>query len=88
MRPSKVFGGGPLSRVVSSSPVLRALGSEGGGRRVLGAFHEGGEVTKDGAYLLEKGEKVIPAADGKRNSEYRRLYLSRKKKKGEERNKK
>ena len=61
------------------NPVLQHLG---GGSAVLGSFHEGGEVLKDGAYELKKGEQVIPTTgDGKRDSEYRRVYLGRKKKK-------
>jgi hypothetical protein len=67
-----------------------AGGRGGGGMRapIMGSFHKGGDVTKDGAYLLEKGEKVTAATTGspgfsKRDSEYRRVYLSRKKKKDE-----
>lgn len=54
-------------------------GGSVGLRQVLGSFHSGGDVKKDGVYELEKGEKVI-AAEGKRDSEYRRVYLNRKKK--------
>lgn len=62
-----------------------------GADAVLGNFHEGGKVVKSGAYELEKGEEVIPAkeTDAKegRNSEYRRIYLGRKKKSAGDRKK-
>jgi hypothetical protein len=73
------------------NPVMSGLG--GGGFNgagpvvgpkvpVMGAFHEGGDVKKDGAYLLKKGEHVNPAEEEekKRDSEYRRVYLGRKSK--------
>jgi hypothetical protein len=85
-----------VGRFNSAGPVLAHLGGGGlpkgsgglpkggGAMSLLGAFHDGGEVTKDGAYLLEKGEKVVPApGKGQRDSEYRRVYLARKKNGGE-----
>jgi len=64
-------------------PILGGGSGGGGSMRVLGAFHGGGDVTKDGAYLLKKGEKVISSGDEapKRDSEYRRVYVGRQKKK-------
>jgi hypothetical protein len=82
-QPPRFNPGGPVLAHLGGSPP--APGKSPGGRAtpILGAFHDGGEVTKDGAYLLEKGEKVTPAAAGeKRDSEYRRVYLGRKKKEG------
>lgn len=66
--------------------------SLGGGREVgkstmvplVGNFHEGGKVNKTGAYQLEKGEKVVANKEVKkegRNSEYRKVYLGRRKSK-------
>jgi hypothetical protein len=59
-----------------------------GAGKVLGSFKKGGTVPKTGDYHLEAGEEVIPVdeaeeAGGKstRRSEYRKVYLERKKKK-------
>jgi hypothetical protein len=64
----------------------RTVGPISGHTPILGMMHEGGKVPEDGAYDLEKGEKVTPAKEKKdkaaagRDSDYRRLYLKRKKK--------
>jgi hypothetical protein len=65
-------------------PMLTGAAGGGGARSILGTMHEGGEVPKDGAYELEKGEKVTPAKKKEgtgRNSEYRKVYEARKNKK-------
>jgi hypothetical protein len=74
--------GGGSTKLSGGSPIFaRSPGgrSSAAPAPVLGSFHEGGEVTEDGAYLLKKGEKVTPA-NGKRDSDYRRVFLNRKKK--------
>ena len=66
-----------------SVPVSGA-GRVGDAGRALGSFEHGGEVPRDGTYELEKGEVVTPAkktGDGKRDSEYRRVFLKRKEEK-------
>lgn len=41
----------------------------------LPKMHTGGDVTEDGDYKLQRGEKVIPAVG--RHSEYRDVFLAR-----------
>jgi hypothetical protein len=70
-----------------NAPAALGGGDKGGKpsmAAVIGAFHDGGEVKKTGAYQLEKGEKVVAKKDAKkegRNSEYRKVYIGRKSKK-------
>lgn len=65
------------------APILRGAGMTGAG--TIGVLHDGGKVPKTGNYLLEKGETVIPAdkATTGRISEYRKVYVARRQKKGE-----
>ena len=81
--------GSPWGRLAGEGarPVVTGPKPAAGGQPVLGAMHEGGKVPKDGAYELQAGEKVTPAKKEKgkaatagRDSEYRRVYLKRKKK--------
>jgi hypothetical protein len=52
----------PVSGPVGvGAPVVRPIGPA---RPVAGMFHKGGKVPRTAAYLLKKGEHVIPA--GKR----------------------
>lgn len=69
---AKLTGVQPVKAGAFTAPGPANLGP----RALLGSFHEGGDVTKDGAYLLEEGEHVTPAA-GKRDSKYRKVYLER-----------
>ena len=48
----------------------------------LPKYHKGGIVEETGPALLEKGEEVIPAKST-RQSEYRKVYLARRQKRGE-----
>ncbi len=78
--------GGRLGRQPGGQP----RGGGGFKGRALMSLHDGGKVPKDGAYELEKGETVLPAEKPfklpkvdkpkKRDSEYRRIYLKRRKK--------
>jgi hypothetical protein len=56
-QPVGPYQGAPLG----SPDPLRPIGPA---RPVLGMFHKGGKVPKTAAYLLKKGEHVVPA--GKR----------------------
>jgi len=69
---------GPIERL--GTGMSKPGGPARASQPVLGTFEKGGDVKKTGLYQLEKGEKVTPAADGKRDSEYRRVYLKRKNK--------
>lgn len=77
-----LIGAGKMSHL-NGTASINGGSSSAGARSILGSFHEGGEVTEDGAYELEAGEKVVPADKKKkgRDSEYRKVYLGRKKKK-------
>lgn len=50
---------------------------EGGAKKILGAFKDGGTIPKTGPYIMHEGEEVIPA---KRASEYRKVFVGRKSK--------
>ncbi len=51
-----------VDSIDSVSRSLRSIGSGGGGEGDQGQFHAGTDfVPRTGSYLLEKGEKVIPA---------------------------
>jgi hypothetical protein len=81
-------GAGPRGRALLDGVSGRAPVGDAGrapvgdAGRAIGSFEHGGEVHRDGVYELEKGEVVTPAkkmGDNKRDSEYRRVFLKRKK---------
>src|SRR5690242_14512855 len=47
----------------SSDPSKRAAGNLGK-RFIKGKLHDGGQITEDGLYEMQKGEVVIPAGMG------------------------
>jgi hypothetical protein len=79
------LGTGRVDHLAATAPVGAGLSGRSGARPILGSFHEGGDVEKDGAYELEAGEHVTPAKKEKkkegRQSKYRSVYLERKGKK-------
>jgi hypothetical protein len=72
LQPRQPIGGPmPVRPVGPAQPEPDPMRPIGPARPVMGQFHKGGKVSKTAAYLLKKGEHVLPKGASKLTSKIR-----------------